>query len=172
MNLQRLLTTASFCAVSMASFAQTMLPKGTPVDLAFDQAVSSKTAKAGDRVMLHVMNDVTVGGKTALRRGTKVSATISAVNKKGRFGKNAELKFTINPISSGHAMVTLQPRQKGNAVGGTRGNQAAAVAGGGALVLGPLGLAAGYFVVGKTVNVKPGDKLMTEVSKDVKVGKA
>jgi hypothetical protein len=171
MKFSRINASVALClGLAAASFAAITIPKGMDVDLAFDQALSSKTAKAGDRVMLHVMKDVTVHGKTVIKRGTRVSATISDVDKKGRFGKNARLKFTINPLKVMGSTVTLQPRQKGAIVGGTRGNQAAAVAGGGALVLGPLGLAAGYFVVGKTVNVKVGDKLQTEVARDVRIG--
>jgi hypothetical protein len=146
-----------------------LVPKGTPVQLIFDQSLSSKTAHAGDRVRFHVGEDVTVNGHVIIKSGTRVTATVDKVNKRGRFGKNAELKLMIDPVRSHGTMIPLQPRQKGNMIGGTRGTTAAAAAGGGALVLGPLGLAAGYFVVGKAVNVHPGQKLETQVSEDVNV---
>src|SRR5205085_498877 len=38
------------------------VPKGTDVMLVFDQSLSSKTARAGDRVAFHVADDVMVGG--------------------------------------------------------------------------------------------------------------
>jgi len=56
-------------------------------------------------------------------------------------------------------------KTKGEAVGGRTG-EAAGASVGAAAVLGPLGLAAGYFVVGKKVNAKPGDKMNVEVNKD------
>jgi hypothetical protein len=37
------------------------------------------------------------------------------------------------------------------------------------VLLGPIGLAAGYFVVGKNVTEKPGDKLTATVDDDVTV---
>jgi hypothetical protein len=165
--------TALVVLIAIASMATTAmaqtLKKGTPVTLAFDQALTSKTAKAGDRVKLHVVNAVMLGSKTVIAAGTHVTATISEVQKKGRFGKNAQLKLDIDPVMGRGTSIPLQPRQKGNMIGGTRGNQAAGVAGAGALVLGPLGLGAGYFVVGKAVNVHAGQKLETQVSEDVMI---
>jgi hypothetical protein len=163
--------TVSCCALlALAAGALAMtIPKGTAVMLAFDDALNSKTAHVGDRVRLHVIEDVVVGGKTVIRRGAPVTATISEVKGKGRFGKNAQLKLDITPVRYMGTSIPLQPRQKGNMIGGSRGTQAAGVAGAGAVVLGPLGLAAGYFVVGKAVNVKPGTKLETQVAEDVTV---
>ena len=43
---------------------------------------------------------------------------------------------------------------------------AAGASAGGALVLGPVGLVGGYFIVGKSVNVKVGDHLVSQVSSD------
>lgn len=145
------------------------LEKGTPVTLAFDDAVNSKHVHSGDTVHLHVYEDVRDGGRVVIRRGTRVTAIITDVQKNGRFGKNAQLKLSINPIRQDGVEIPLQPRQKGNIVGGSKGTEAAGVAGAGAVVLGPVGLAAGYFVVGKSVNVHPGDKLETQVSSDVRL---
>ncbi len=147
------------------------LKKGTPVSLTFDQGLSSKTAHVGDKVMFHVADDVTVGGTVVIKRGARASATISEMQKKGRFGKNAQIKLTINPIKVGSVDVPLQPRQKGNIVGGKRGAQAAGVSGAGLVVLGPLGAAAGYGIVGHEVDIKAGGKLETQVSADVQIGR-
>ncbi|HZD93723.1 MAG TPA: hypothetical protein VE133_05675 [Candidatus Sulfotelmatobacter sp.] len=43
---------------------------------ALDQTVDFKTAKAGDRVALHLARDLVVNGKTLLPRGTVLSATV------------------------------------------------------------------------------------------------
>lgn len=169
MNFKTILaTTAALLALASQSLAIT-LAKGTPVDLAFDQAFSSKSAKVGDRVRLHVIADVSDGGKVAIKRGTPVTARISDLKKRGRFGKNAQLKLDIDPIIVKGVVVQLQPRQKGNMIGGKRGTTAAGAAGAGAIVLGPIGLGAGYFVVGKAVDVKVGDRLETQVAQDVRI---
>ncbi len=170
MNFKTGITSICMLAALVGSAMAAMtVPKGTAVSLVFDQAVSSKTAHSGDKIMLHVGQDVMVNGKTIIKAGTKASAVVTEVHGRGRFGKNGQLKVSINPIMVNGAAVTLQPRQKGAMVGGTRGAQTAAVSGAGLIVLGPIGLGAGYFVVGKQVNVKVGDPLETEVSKDVRV---
>ena len=51
----------------------------------------------------------------------------------------------------------------------SRPGEAAGASIGAAAILGPVGLVGGYFVVGKEVHAKPGDKLTVEVSKDVLV---
>lgn len=159
---------AALVALVGSALAST-LEKGTPVTLAFDQAFSSKHVKAGDQVRLHVVDNVMVDGKVVIKQGTQVSAVITNVQKNGRFGKNAQLKLDISPVRYHGTEIPLQPRQKGNMIGGTRGTTAAGAAGAGALILGPLGLGAGYFVVGKSVNVKVGDHLETQVSEDVHI---
>ena len=41
-----------------------------------DQTVDFKTAKAGDKIALHLARDLVVNGKTLMPRGTTVSATV------------------------------------------------------------------------------------------------
>jgi len=149
--------------------AATTVPAGTEVVLTFDQAVSSDHAKAGDKIPFHVSNDVMSGGKTVIAGGTKVWGVIEAVDKRGRFGKNARIRLVLNPVNVRGTNVTLEPRDKGKPFQGSKTDKAAIASGAGALVLGPLGLAGGYFVAGKKVNIKEGESLRTEVSKTVNV---
>ncbi len=134
-----------------AAHAQT---KGDAVTLKFVDPVSSKTAKAGDKIRFTVVDTV---GK--IRAGTPVTGIIERVDKRDRFGKNARIRLVLNPING----VTLAPRDKGKPFMGSSTDKAAIASGAGALVLGPLGLAGGYFITGKSVNVKVGDTLRTEV---------
>jgi hypothetical protein len=141
---------------------------GTEVILAFDQALSSKTAKVGQSVALHVKNNVKVAGYTVLAAGKKVSATISQVDKRGHYGVNAKMRIVLNPVKSAYGgMLNLEPRSKGKYLGGKKTNEAAGATAGGAILLGPVGLVGGYFIHGKAVTVKVGDLLVTEVSKTV-----
>jgi hypothetical protein len=153
-------------AMATAASAQTV-DKGTPVLLVFDEPLNSKTAKEGDTVKLHLRDDLRADGRIIVKRGTTIGARIDEINKRGRFGKNGRIKLKIDPLRYHGMEIPLQHRQKGALIGGKKGTQAAAASGAGALVLGPLGLAAGYFVVGTAVNVKAGDVLQTEVAEDV-----
>ena len=148
-----------------ASAADITVTKDTDVPLVFDQPVSSKTAKAGDRIAMHVASDVVVNGKTVIPMGTKVTGIVSKVEKRKHFGVNAKLRLAFDPIRVHGARIDIEPKDKGKYTG-TRTDQAGAAAGGGALLLGPLGLAGGYFVVGKQVNIKVGDTLVTDVVHD------
>lgn len=156
-------------AISIAAQAATvMVRKGTDVPLVFDRALSSKTARVGDRVPMHVASDVIVNGSTVIRSGTKVTGIISKVEKRKRYGVSAKMQITLNPVRFSNVSIPLEPKSKGKYTG-SRTDQAAYATGGGALLLGPVGLLGGYFVVGKPVNVRVGEKLISEVSSDTAV---
>lgn len=143
------------------------LKKGADVHLVFDSSLSSKTAKEGDRIKFHVEKDVDVDGKTVIKEGTKVAGTVKSVHGRGRYGVNARVQLLMDPIRSvSGKMVGIQPKTRGQDVGNRTG-EAAGASTAGLIVLGPLGLGAGYFIVGKEVNAKPGSKTTVEVSKDI-----
>ena len=151
-----------------ASAEQITLKKGTEVKLAFDQNLSSSTAKPGDRVKLHVVEPVQVDGKTVIPKGAKVTGTVKKVEKRKNFGVNANIQLYLDPVKSvAGTSVPLGFKSKSGDL--SRPGTAAGASVGAAAVLGPIGLAAGYFVVGKKVNVKPGDKLTADVDQDVTV---
>lgn len=151
-----------------AKTEQITVPKGTEVILVFDQALSSTTAKVGQSVALHVKNGVTIGSHTVLAAGTKVTATVSQVDRRKRYGINAKMRMVLNPVRSAYGgMIDLEPRSTGKYVAGKKSNQAAGATAGGAIILGPVGLVGGYFIHGKAVSIKAGDQLTTGVSKTV-----
>lgn len=157
----RTLSLLSVLAVASGAYAQNPLPDGTEVMLKFERAVSSRTAKAGDQVKFSIAKDVSYSGKTVLKAGTPVTGVIEKVDKRDRFGKNARIRLVLNPVAG----VKLDPRDKGKPFSGSKTDKAAIASGAGALLLGPLGLAGGYFITGKSVNIKAGDTLRTEVTK-------
>ncbi len=152
-----------------ASAEQLTLDKGTHIKLVFDTAMSSKTTKVGDKVKLHVDEPVSVNGKTVIKEGTKVTGTISAVNKRAKFGVNAKIQMRLNPVMtvSGKPVPVGFKTRGANDKSSTVGAGAASV--GGAAVLGPIGLVGGYFVTGKQVVVKPGDKTTVDTDKAITV---
>lgn len=163
-----LLLLGLFAVSAMAKADKVTVPKGTEVILVFDQNMSSKTAKVGDSVALHVQDSVKVDNKTVIAAGTKVTATISSVDKKKRYGVNAKIRMVLNPVKSTYdKMITLDPRSQGKYVKGKKSEQAAGATVGGAMILGPVGLVGGYFVSGKSVTIHSGDRLATEVSQTV-----
>ena len=144
------------------------LKNHTEVKLAFDDEISSKTSKPGDIVHLHVVEPVKVEDKTAIAAGTPVVATITKVNHRARFGVNAKVQMVLSPIkTTAGTEIPLGFKTKTNDM--SRPGTAAGASLGGAVLLGPVGLVGGYFVVGKDVHARPGDKLTVEVNKDTLV---
>ena len=144
------------------------VPKGTEVSLVFNQALSSKTAKVGQSVSLHVKNDVKIGSQTVLGRGAKVTGVLSQVDKRKSYGVNAKMRIALNPVKSVYGqMINLEPLSKGNKLSGKKTSQAAGATVGGAIIAGPVGLVGGYFIHGKSVKIKVGDMLLTEVAQTV-----
>ncbi len=164
-----LLSFALLLAIAAAAnAARLVIPKGTKVTLVFDQALNSKHAKVGQRVRLHVLNDVMVNGQTVIRRGARVQGVISDVAKRKHYGINAQIGIDLRPVKSvGEMMVPLQPASKGKEVSGKKSAQAGGATVGGAALLGPVGLAGGYFITGKEVKIKVGDTLVSETPAEV-----
>lgn len=171
--MKKLTATAALLSLALASMA-TLVPKGTDVRLSFDQDISSKTAKIGDKVGFHVVDDVLVDGQVVIKKGAAATGTVTEVAKGRRFGVNARMKIRLDPITAADGtMVPIAARQKGKMTGGNT-DKAAIASGAGLLVMGPVGLGIGYFITGKELNVKSGDTLTTEVTAptDVKVSVA
>ena len=63
--------------------------------------------------------------------------------------------------------VPVEAGGKGDVVSGRKSAQAAGATVGGAVALGPVGLAGGYFIHGKSVTIKKGDPLVTQVTENV-----
>ncbi len=148
---------------------EVVIRKGTDIHLVFDSKLDSTESKPGDKINFHVEKDVEVDGKTVILADTKVSGVVEKINKRARYGKNASVSMHMRSVKSvSGKMVMLEPKTKGQVISGETGDAAAATVGG-AILLGPLGLAGGYFVVGKNVHAKPGDKTTVEVSKDTSV---
>ena len=152
-------------AAAVVSFAQITVDKGKDVDLKFMQRLTSGKADIGQKVQLAVKNDVFANGKLVLKAGTPVTGVITKVDKRDHFGKNARIRLALNPVQSTYGeMIYLEPRDK-QSITGRRSDTAGAASAGGAVVLGPIGLVGGYFVVGKPVKIQVGDPLYTQVSR-------
>ena len=159
------LVAAILAAPPVLAAADITVPKDTDIKLVFDQSLSSKTAKVGDSVKMHVAEDLVMDGKTVVKAGTPVSAAISKVEKRKHFGINAKMKFVFNSITSANgATIPIQPKDKPPV--GSRTGEAAGASAGGAILLGPVGLVGGYFVVGKQVKIEHGDTMWATVTSD------
>jgi len=159
------------CAVAVAAATAKktiVVPQGTQVMLVFDQPVNSETAKVGDRIRFRVRDNVSAGSQLIIRKGAKVTGTISTVKQRKIYGINAKIRIAPDPVRSVQGVpITIEPRTKSTS--GKKAGQAAAATAGGAIVAGPVGLVGGAFIHGKQVHIKAGDVLDTQVAKDTTV---
>jgi hypothetical protein len=165
--MKKLCLTTVLATLALASMA-TIVPKGTDVRLAFDDGITTKTARAGDKVSFHVVDDVVIDGQVVIKKGTAATGTVGKVERGRRFGVNARLQIKLDPIVTEGNTIPIATRLKGKRTGGGT-DKAGMASGAGMLVLGPVGLGIGYFITGKDVKVNPGDTMITEVTADTDV---
>jgi len=167
-------TFALLVACTLASAATAgksiVVPQGTQVVLVFDQPVKSETAKVGDRVKLHVRDNVAVGSQLVIRKGTPVGGIIGTVKHRKVYGINAKIRIALNPVMSVQGVpINIEARTTGQQLAGKKTGQAAAATAGGAIIAGPIGLVGGAFIHGKQVHIKAGDLLDTQVAKSIAI---
>ena len=72
------------------------LPAGTPVQLATVGEINSRSIRQGQRFALTVTEDVRVGDRLVILRGTPAVGEVESLREKGMFGKAA--KFSLMPL--------------------------------------------------------------------------
>jgi hypothetical protein len=72
----------------------------TPVRLNVDEAITSKTAKAGDTFKLVVAEDVTVNGHVVIAKGAPATGRITAIEQKSRTAHNGKLEVAVDSVKA------------------------------------------------------------------------
>jgi hypothetical protein len=135
------------------------VPAGTKVLLRFETPVDSNTIKEGTIVKFTVATDVLVGRTIVFRQGTPAQGIVTEVSKPGIFGKNARVRITdiqaeaVDGKPARVAPLDVTPdsvRQTADV------SAAGATAITGAILLGPIGLAAGALIRGGNVTLPSG----------------
>jgi hypothetical protein len=108
-----------------------VVPSGTELIVTVDQTLSSKSSQAGQTFLATVAQPVSVDGKTAIPKGSRVTGTVLTAKTKGKIKGEGELAVALKsitirgnnyPIQTG----TLDSTQKG------KGKRTAVTTGGGA----------------------------------------
>jgi len=143
-----------------------LVPTGTKVLLKFITPVDSSTIKEGATVKFEVAADVLVDRYVIFRLGTPAQGTVTDVSQPGIFGKNARVHIAYvqatavdgRPVRLSPLDVTPDSIREVKDVGAAGATSIA-----GAILLGPIGLAAGVLVHGGQVKVPEGAVGTTEV---------
>jgi hypothetical protein len=183
------LALACLAGLTPAARAQVNVPSGTGIVVTLDQSVSSKDARTGQKLDGSVAQDVVVGGKLAVPKGSRVQLSVADVQASGRLSTPAKLWLKVDSVQvkgQTYRTVTRWSGQTGPnhnernvvAVGGGTGVGAliGGIAGGGkgALIGAAVGAGAGTAgaaATGKKDVAFPAEtKLRFVTTKTVKVG--
>src|SRR5437879_9100068 len=74
-----LVIAALFAGAAVSLHAEAIVPAGTPIVMTLDQSVSSKDARTGQKVDCTVAQNVVVGGKTVIPKGSKGTCSVASV---------------------------------------------------------------------------------------------
>jgi hypothetical protein len=108
-----------------------VLPAGTSLVVTTDQALSSKTSKAGQTFLATLARPVSVGGKTAIPKGASVTGTVLVAKEKGKIKGEGELSIALNSITVHGQSYDIQTQSLDSSEKG-KGKRTAVTTGGGA----------------------------------------
>jgi hypothetical protein len=84
-----------------------VLHAGTALELVTDTTVNSKTAQVGDPLKLALAQDVLVGDRVVLPKGTPVDATITQADPAGHAGTPGDVAFEVHGLQLGDREIPL-----------------------------------------------------------------
>lgn len=148
------------------------VPAGTKVLLKFLEPLDSSKAKEGDVVKFEIAADVLVDRYVIFRLGDPARGIVTDVSQPGIFGKNARVHISYiqataadgRPVRLAPLDVTPASIRQVKDVGA-----AGATSLTGAILLGPLGLAAGALIHGGHVTVPAGAVGTSSVAQTIRV---
>ena len=148
---------ASVSAVSMP-----VLHAGTPVIVALDEFLTSKTARVGDTFKISVTEDVREQGVLAIPKGTTGHGEVTFSADNGAFGSAGILGIAVRSLDLDGRTVVLDGRYRQE--GQSKGDAAA-------ITMFAVGIFAG-FVRGKSSIIPEGRILRARIGEDFALGPA
>ena len=94
------------------SRAMVHLPEGTTVPLLFASAVSSRTAKIGDRVPLLLARDLRIEGVLVAAKGTRAWGNVILADRAMRFGQPGVVQFTVDRLELAGSAIPLRATEE------------------------------------------------------------
>ena len=96
-------------APAPARTASRVVPEGTILRVAFDEPVSTATAKEGDSVRGRLLDDILdTQGRVAIASGSRVVGTIEHAVDSGRLARAAELRMRLTEVETRRGMVPIR----------------------------------------------------------------
>ncbi|MGI6037390.1 MAG: hypothetical protein ACOYD6_04100 [Limnochordia bacterium] len=145
------------------------LPKETLVKIRLQTELNSAKNEVGQRVRYRIVDDVLVDGIMVLPAGSEGEGKVTEVTSAGRLGRDGRVVVDFSSVKA----IDGTPVQLEVSERATEKNLSLEMAAGasmaGVILLGPIGLAGGYFVKGKDVSIPVGTEFYVEVSRGARV---
>jgi hypothetical protein len=139
-----------------------ILPKDTEIHFRTLTALGSKKSKIGDRFDLEVADDIKVGDRIVIARGSHAVGRVTFVKKKGGWGKSGKLEAEVTSVTVNGVDVSVHGRVGDKGKVGT-----GAVVG--AVLFSPIIVApfVGFFVTGTSALVPAGSDAYGTLDSDL-----
>lgn len=145
------------------------IPQGTLVKIELLTEINSEKSKVNDVVRYRVVEDVRIDNQIAIAAGAGGQGHIVSVEPARRIGQDGRVQVDFGTVQAMDSS-TVYVQVDSTATERNRNVELAAGASiAGAVLLGPLGLAAGLFVMGQENVIPVGSQFYVEVARDVKV---
>ncbi len=139
-----------------------LIRAGTPVAFVTESVIDSRTVRQGQRFTIIVVDDVIVGDKPLILKGTRAIGEVEAVTGKGMFGKPGTLALRPLFVELGGQRIYFDGLTE------QRGKEQV----GGAAVATFAAGAFGLIITGKSATLPAGSRLEGRVRSDVTIGPA
>jgi hypothetical protein len=108
-----------------------VVPAGSSLTVTVDQALSSKNSQTGQAFLATLAQPVTVKGKVAIQKGSRVTGKVITAKEKGKIKGEGQLALALTSITIRGQNYTIQTGALDSTVKG-KGKRTAATTGGGA----------------------------------------
>lgn len=108
-----------------------VVPSGTSLVVTVDQALSSKTSQAGQTFLATLARPVSIGGATAIPKGSQVTGTVITAKEKGKIKGEGQLALALTGITIRGKSYDIHTGTLDSTVKG-KGKRTAVTTGGGA----------------------------------------
>jgi hypothetical protein len=147
-------TPAAAPAAQPAAARTVVLPRNTEILVTPNDAISSKTARVGDKFRVATMEDVLQDGFVVIPKGTVGQISVSYQTNKGAFGKSGKFEIEYEWLELDGRKIPLTGHYRVEGDGNTGATVGAVVA---------VGVFAA-FVTGHSANLTHGQKLHTHTA--------
>lgn len=149
-----------------------VLPKSTIFKAALRETLTVKNVKVDDIIIMGLNEQVVIGNNLVAPKNSRVFGHITKVKPPRSFGRPSEIEMLIDSVEVlGPSIVQVDfgeaAKKAMDVDSGVLGAAGASI--GGAVLLGPIGLAGGFLVRGNDKQLKEGTLFYVETKEEVKV---